>query len=551
MPQQLRCIKCVKVDHSTRSVVYILVATFAGGSDEIKSRYVCKTVTDLNEFRTNVLQLSNSSSSAVQLPEMKEKKGFMGGWRDDRNRTSVDEFCQSLLKLQPDILREKSVIGFFLEASAADEDSALKLFKTKDSLRKPPRDRVDVTVPAYVPASPPSPAVVTSMSAVNLTSSSDPTNSSYSINTYEEIGYMTNSIIASSNQPLSGLYSEVKLEPGNLQFKGGSDEYAECVVPAKPPPAYSAVKPTEGRKVSDQTNKPVSHQPLLYAAVQKPKPQPQPLNDPSVALYEETGIFSALRPDAEFALYEDAPSTGAQRPVPPKPPLAKPVTSPEIKPPVLAPKPQTPVSPPTPLTAIPPMPQFPSPTLQSPEIMEDHSPKGDDVVGEIQVVAIGSYDSTTDSVLSFKKGTLASLLLQSDSNWWCIRLGSAHGWVPAAYWRMLNSGECANVITKGNSPWFVGKLSRAECEALLMEHGKQQHFVVRESNNSKYALSVKFNDKIHHFPIEVTADKKYNIGKHDFKTVNNVILYYQKNTLFHDDSGQGVTLGSPLVIIKQ
>lgn len=71
-------------------------------------------------------------------------------------------------------------------------------------------------------------------------------------------------------------------------------------------------------------------------------------------------------------------------------------------------------------------------------IISQHSPKGDDVVGEIQVVAIGSYDSTTDSVLSFKKGTLASLLLQSDSNWWCIRLGSAHGWVPAAYWRMLN-----------------------------------------------------------------------------------------------------------------
>ena len=65
-----------------------------------------------------------------------------------------------------------------------------------------------------------------------------------------------------------------------------------------------------------------------------------------------------------------------------------------------------------------------------------------------------------------------------------------------------------------------------------------------------YALSIKYDDRIHHFPIEVTADKKYNIGKHDFKTVNNIILYYQKNALFYDDQDREVTLGSPLVIIK-
>ena len=45
----------------------------------------------------------------------------------------------------------------------------------------------------------------------------------------------------------------------------------------------------------------------------------------------------------------------------------------------------------------------------------------------------------------------------------------------------LQQGDCASLCTKGGAPWFVGKLSRNECEELLMQHGKQQHFVVRES----------------------------------------------------------------------
>ena len=66
-----------------------------------------------------------------------------------------------------------------------------------------------------------------------------------------------------------------------------------------------------------------------------------------------------------------------------------------------------------------------------------------------------------------------------------------------------------------------------------------------------YALSVKYNDRVHHFPIELTPDGKYYIGKHRFKTVNSVISYYKRNALFYDDEQQGITLGNPLVIVKQ
>ena len=65
-----------------------------------------------------------------------------------------------------------------------------------------------------------------------------------------------------------------------------------------------------------------------------------------------------------------------------------------------------------------------------------------------------------------------------------------------------------------------------------------------------FALSVKYNDRVHHFPIELTEDNKYYIGKHHFKTIQSIISYYKKNALFYDDNEQGVTLGSPLVIVK-
>lgn len=65
-----------------------------------------------------------------------------------------------------------------------------------------------------------------------------------------------------------------------------------------------------------------------------------------------------------------------------------------------------------------------------------------------------------------------------------------------------------------------------------------------------FALSIKYNDRVHHFPIELTEDNKYYIGKHHFKTIQSIISYYKKNALFYDDNEQGVTLGSPLVIVK-
>jgi hypothetical protein len=205
------------------------------------------------------------------------------------------------------------------------------------------------------------------------------------------------------------------------------------------------------------------------------------------------------------------------------------------------------------LKSIPPMPSFAPPPLQSPSDSFDSIESIGDQT-DVHIVSVADFSSNSDNVLSFQRGNLASLVVGTDSKWWCIRLGHQYGWVPADYWRKLNpDSDVASLSSKSGAPWFVGKLTRSECEDLLMEHGKQQFFVVRESTNlvGHYALSVKYNDRVHHFPIELTPDKKYYIGKHHFKTVNSVISYYKKNALFFDENMQGVTLGNPLVVVKQ
>lgn len=209
---------------------------------------------------------------------------------------------------------------------------------------------------------------------------------------------------------------------------------------------------------------------------------------------------------------------------------------------------------------IPPMPSYNPPavpsisTEESVYVNKDWPADQSHNSNEVLILALADFTSDgTDNVLSFKKGNTATLLVQSDIKWWCVRLGDKCGWVPADYWKMLTSGDCVSLNNSGKAPWFSGKLGRNECESLLMKHGQQRHFFVRESTNlaGHYALSVKYNDKIHHFPIELTAEKKYNIGNHDFKTLAAIITYYTKNALFYDDDGSGVTLGTPLVVAEE
>ena len=61
-------------------------------------------------------------------------------------------------------------------------------------------------------------------------------------------------------------------------------------------------------------------------------------------------------------------------------------------------------------------------------------------------------------------------------------------------------------------------------------------------------LSVKASDRIHHFPVMLTAGHHYNIGKYDFESLDKVIDYYRKNALTVTADDVEVKLGHRLAV---
>jgi hypothetical protein len=105
-------------------------------------------------------------------------------------------------------------------------------------------------------------------------------------------------------------------------------------------------------------------------------------------------------------------------------------------------------------------------------------------------------------------------------------------------------------VSVDNSVVRILKLDRSECERLLTTRGKEQDFVIRESTKSgcPYALSVLASDRVHHFPIELTPEKKFYIGHYSFSSLREVLAYYHDNALCITDDGLNVTLGRQLAV---
>ena len=61
-------------------------------------------------------------------------------------------------------------------------------------------------------------------------------------------------------------------------------------------------------------------------------------------------------------------------------------------------------------------------------------------------------------------------------------------------------------------------------------------------------LSVRYQDRVRHFPIQMTASGKYDIGKAHFTDLIKVVDYYQHNPIFFDenDNNAPVALGRPI-----
>ncbi|XP_057295641.1 cytoplasmic protein NCK1-like [Hydractinia symbiolongicarpus] len=96
-------------------------------------------------------------------------------------------------------------------------------------------------------------------------------------------------------------------------------------------------------------------------------------------------------------------------------------------------------------------------------------------------------------------------------------------------------------------PWYFGDISRVDAERILETHGKDGDYLVRESRRMAncYTLTVKYSDRVLHFPVDVNKDKELTIGKVTFPNMMDVIAFYKVNALCHSNQ-RCVTLGDCL-----
>ncbi|CAH1802253.1 unnamed protein product [Owenia fusiformis] len=205
------------------------------------------------------------------------------------------------------------------------------------------------------------------------------------------------------------------------------------------------------------------------------------------------------------------------------------------------------------------------------------------------LVANRGFNKSYPCTIKFDKNDLAILVNKHPSGWWYVNIGGLNGWTPSDNWDPVEvtPGETSPKTSPRTSPrtspqlqrkhpvpkkrimaatrddaqklqddpksklnqefWFVGKMARHESESVLIRKGQELEFLIRESVNrvGDYTLSVKFNGKVRHFPIETTQDSKYYIGKHNFKDLAGIVRYYQSKPLFYDDKKMAVMLGKP------
>ena len=163
-------------------------------------------------------------------------------------------------------------------------------------------------------------------------------------------------------------------------------------------------------------------------------------------------------------------------------------------------------------------------------------------------LAIGLYDyaAMSPEELSFSTGDRLDIINDTDKHWLWVRLQadqSKSGFVPRNHVEELTdlsereaAAQCQLPSAFHRSQWIHGKVERRDADAVLKEAGRSGSFFVRESVSlaGNYALSFRGPNKIQHFPITVTAHKKYECGGRTFDCLEAIVLRYYKDALMDD-----------------
>lgn len=127
------------------------------------------------------------------------------------------------------------------------------------------------------------------------------------------------------------------------------------------------------------------------------------------------------------------------------------------------------------------------------------------------LVAIFPYKSTGDGDITFKVGDLMILLNDTNPDWAYVQhtITKDEGYARKGYFAVQGSLECEE--------FYFSNISRMDAENLLLQHDLPYGtFLIRESSQGDYALSVRCESKqykqqveIHHYHIRITNDHRF------------------------------------------
>ncbi|KAM3604665.1 uncharacterized protein V6R79_014484 [Siganus canaliculatus] len=149
--------------------------------------------------------------------------------------------------------------------------------------------------------------------------------------------------------------------------------------------------------------------------------------------------------------------------------------------------------------------------------------------------------------LSIHAGDVIELMFADlHSSWWQgkIPATSKMGFFPSDAVR-----PCPCVpkpVDYSAQPWFAGPMERYQAEVELVDRGNGTYLIRHRSKEcNEYAISMKFNDKIKHIKI-LTKDGCFYIAESRlFKTVGDLVEYYQQYSLKEGFSSLDTTLQVP------
>lgn len=201
------------------------------------------------------------------------------------------------------------------------------------------------------------------------------------------------------------------------------------------------------------------------------------------------------------------------------------------------------------------------------------------------VVALYSFTSQNDEELNFQKGERLEVIDKpaNDPEWWRARnsLGEA-GLVPKNYVQIVTedssefgssnhhktngpdmltntilanneqqlanmalgaTGGIHNTDSLNTKPYYVGNITRSQCDRMLNDLAVDGDFLIRDSetNVGDYSVSLKAPGRNKHFRVHV-EDGVYCIGQRKFSTLDELVEHYKRAPIYTSPKGDKMYL---------